>query len=261
MPDAIVLSNLGKQFRRYPTTRPQTLQETVARGVSMLRAADKFWALRNLSFTVASGQTLGLIGPNGAGKSTLLRLIGGVGRPDEGSVEVHGRAGGLLELGAGFHPDLTGRENVFINGVISGLTRREVARRFDDIVAFSELEDEIDSPLRTYSTGMRMRLGFSVAAHTDSKILLIDEVLAVGDHSFRKKCFARIDRFKAEGRTILLASHNIDQIKNLCDDAVWLQKGRLVAQGRPDSLVDAYVEAMEKISEDRLRSQTQNQPA
>lgn len=251
MKPVITVQNLGKQFRRYQETRPQTFQEIVAQGLSQFRPAEKFWVLRNISFTVKKGQTLGLIGPNGAGKSTLLRLIGGVGRPDEGFVEVNGRVGGLLELGAGFHPDLTGRENVFINAVISGLTRREVAKRFDDIVSFSELEQEIDSPLRTYSTGMRMRLGFAVAAHTDPQVLLIDEVLAVGDHSFRKKCFTRINKFKSEGRTILLASHNIDQIQNLCDDVVWLQKGRVMAYGNPDTLVSDYIEAMDKSSNDQ----------
>jgi lipopolysaccharide transport system ATP-binding protein len=189
------------------------------------------------------------VGVNGAGKSTLLRLLGGVGRPDEGSVKVQGRINGLLDLGAGFHPDLSGRENVYINGVINGLTRREVARQLDSIVAFSELEAFIDSPLRTYSTGMQMRLAFAVATHTHPDILLIDEVLAVGDLVFQHKCIERIARFKTDGCTIVLISHDVGLVHQLCDEAVWLHAGRLLAHGAADLVVDQYVSEAESLSE------------
>ena len=203
-----------------------------------------FWALREVSCSVAAGRTIGVIGNNGAGKSTLLRLIGGVGRPDEGSVQVHGRIGALLDLGVGFHPDLTGRENVFVSGVIAGLTRHEVAQRFDSIVAFAELQQSIDSPLRTYSSGMQMRLAFAVAIHTEPEILLIDEVLAVGDLAFQRKCLQRIAQFKAEGCTILLVSHDATLIQQLCDEVLWLRGGRLVAHGDPEVVVGQYVAEM-----------------
>lgn len=252
MPDSIVVRDLGKRFRRYHADRPTTLKETVVRGLHRRGPVDEFWALRGVSFSVAAGDMVGVLGPNGAGKSTLLRLIGGVGRPDEGSVEVHGRIGGFLELTAGFRPDLTGRENVFIGGVIDGLTHRQVAQRFDSIVAFAELEDSIDSPLRAYSTGMRMRLAFAIAVHTQPEVLLIDEVLAVGDLSFRAKCFERIEQFKRDGCTILLVSHDVDQIQKLCDGALWLREGRLVASGDPEVVVDNY--ATEMATETRRRT-------
>ncbi len=241
MESAIVARNLSKQFLRYHADRPMTLQEAVLRGLRRIGPAERFWALRDVSFSVAPGRMVGLIGRNGAGKSTLLRLIGGVGRPDRGSVEVQGRLGGLLELGAGFHPDLTGRENVFINGVIAGLTRREVAERFDEIVEFAELGAFINSPLRTYSSGMQMRLAFAVAAHTDPEILLIDEVLAVGDLSFQQKCLQRITQFRADGCTIILVSHDATLVRQLCDEVLWLRDGRLVAHGPADVVVGQYL--------------------
>jgi lipopolysaccharide transport system ATP-binding protein len=242
--DAIVVQNLGKRFRRYHADHPATLKEAVLRGLRQIRPAESFWALRDVSFSVASGHMIGVIGPNGAGKSTLLRLIGGVGRPDEGQVTVHGRIGALLDLGAGFHPDLTGRENVFINGVIAGLTRQEVAQRFDAIVDFAELEAFIDNPLRTYSTGMQLRLGFAVAAHTEPEILLVDEVLAVGDLAFQRKCLDRIARFKAKGCTIVLVSHDTTPIRQFCDETLWLRQGKLVAHGPSDVVAGQYVAEM-----------------
>jgi lipopolysaccharide transport system ATP-binding protein len=247
MPDAITVRNLSKSFRRYDADRPRTLKEAFLRGLDGLRRIapkEPFWALRDVSFSIAPGRMIGVIGPNGAGKSTLLRLIGGVGRPDEGQVTVHGRIGALLDLGVGFHPDLTGRENVFINGVIAGLTRNEVAHRFDSIVEFAELEPFIDNPLRTYSTGMQMRLGFAVAAHTDPEILLIDEILAVGDLAFQRKCLDRIAQFKADSCTIVLVSHDANSIQQLCDEALWLRRGRLVAYGPADVVASQYVAEM-----------------
>lgn len=243
MDSALIVKGLSKQFYRYYADRPWTLHETLVRGLRRLQPFEGFWALRDVSFSVAPGRMVGLIGSNGSGKSTLLRLIGGVGRPDEGSIDVYRRMGALLDLGTGFHPDLTGRENVFVNGVISGLTRREVAERFDSIVDFAELEAFIDNPIRTYSTGMQMRLGFAIAVHADPEILLIDEILSVGDHSFQRKSFERIAQFKAEGCTIILVTHDTTVVREVCDEAFWLDAGRLVLHDRPDVVVDQYIAA------------------
>ena len=220
-------------------------------GLRGLRPVERFWALRDVSFSVAPGKMVVIMGANGAGKSTLLRLIGGIGRPDEGQIHVHGRIGALLDLGAGFHPDLTGRENVYINGVISGLSRREVSRAFDSIVHFAELEDFIDSPLRVYSTGMQMRLAFAIAAHIEPEVLLIDEVLAVGDISFQQKCIQRIERFKSQGCTILLVSHDPTLIIDLCDEAIWLRAGNLVSHGEVALVTDQYVSESKSATERR----------
>ncbi len=251
MPAAITVSGLGKRFLRR-TDRPTTLKETLLRG---WRPAEWRWGLRDVSFGVAPGTMLGVVGANGAGKSTLLRLIGGVGRPDEGRVTASGRIGALLDLGAGFHPDLSGRENVGIAGVIAGLTRAELARRFDEIVAFAELESAIDAPLRTYSSGMQMRLAFAVAVHTDPEILLIDEVLSVGDMAFQHKCVARIGQLKAQGCAIVLVSHEVDQLRRLCDQALWLREGRCAAYGAADAVVGQYVAAMTDETHRRTPSQ------
>jgi lipopolysaccharide transport system ATP-binding protein len=242
MPDAIIVRGLAKQFRRYQSDRPRTLKEAFIRRFHGVRPIERFWALRDITFSVSSGRMLGVIGANGAGKSTLLRLIGGVGRPDQGSVQAHGRIGALLDLGVGFHPELSGRENVFISGVIAGLTRHEVTQRFASIVDFAELQRFIESPLRTYSTGMQMRLAFAVAVHTAPEILLIDEVLAVGDASFQRKCLERIAQFKAEGCAIILVSHDTTLIQQLCDEVVWLRAGRMVAQGNPATVVGQYLD-------------------
>jgi lipopolysaccharide transport system ATP-binding protein len=242
MPDAIIVQGLAKQFRRYHADRPRTLKEVLTHGFGRLRPVERFWALRDVSFRVASGQMLGVIGSNGAGKSTLLRLIGGVGRPDQGGIQVNGRIGALLDLGVGFHPELNGHENVFISGVVAGLTRREVAQRFESIVAFAELQPFIDSPLRTYSTGMQMRLAFAIAVHTSPDVLLIDEVLAVGDASFQRKCLERIALFKAAGCAIMFISHDTTLIRELCDQALWLRGGRIVAHGSPDMVVEQYLD-------------------
>ncbi len=247
MKDAIVVNNLSKWFRRYRPDRPWTLQEAVlgaARrgGLRRLRPVEQFWGLRDVSFNVPAGRVVGVVGANGSGKSTLLRLIGGVGRPDTGTIEVNGRIGALLDLGAGFHPDLTGRENVFVAGVVAGLTRRAVTERFDSIVAFAELGEFIDHPLRTYSTGMQMRLAFAVAVHVAPEILLIDEVLSVGDLGFQRKCLDRIAEFRAQGCSILLVSHEASLVRDLCDEALWLSNGRLVLRGKAAYVVDSYVE-------------------
>jgi lipopolysaccharide transport system ATP-binding protein len=241
---AIHLNHLGKRYRRFHANKPATLQEAMAQGLRRLTPVEIFWALRDVNLVVEPGRTVGIIGANGAGKSTLLRLIGGVSKPDEGRIHTHGRIGALLDLSAGFHPDLTGRENVFVNGVISGLTRQEIAQRFDSIVSFAELEDFIDNPLRTYSTGMQMRLGFAVAAHTEPEILLIDEWLAVGDVAFENKCLKRIRQFQHDGTTIAVVSHNASMIQDLCDAALWLKAGQVAAYGPANQVVHQYLDEM-----------------
>jgi len=251
MPSPVAVEGLSKRFRRYSTDRAWTLQETVLRGFGRRQSEDYFWALKEVNFEVVAGKMLGLIGRNGAGKSTLLRLIGGVGEPSEGRILTNGRIGALIDLGAGFHPDLTGRENIFINGVISGLLRQEVALRFDDIVDFAELEEFIDSPFRTYSTGMRMRLAFSLAVNTDPDILLIDEVLAVGDLAFQRKCLERINVFKEKGCTILLVSHDTNLVAKLCDEALWVNEGRVAAHGPAEIVVKQYSNAMQNETQRR----------
>jgi lipopolysaccharide transport system ATP-binding protein len=216
----------------------------VARGLRRLHPTERFWGLRGVSFRVAAGTTLGVIGANGSGKSTLLRLIGGVGRADEGRIDVHGRLGALLDLSAGFHPDLTGRENAMMAGILGGLTRREVLDRLDAIIEFAEIEAFIDNPVRTYSTGMQMRLAFSTAIHAEPEILLIDEVLSVGDIAFQRKCLERIGQFKANGCSIIFVSHDADVVKELCDEALWLHAGTVVTHARATETVRRYLEHM-----------------
>jgi lipopolysaccharide transport system ATP-binding protein len=241
MESAIVVEGLGKQYRRYHPGRPWTLQEAFLSGLRWIRPEDSFWALRDVTFEIGRGRMVGVVGRNGAGKSTLLRLMGKIGRPDEGSLKTHGRVGALLDLGASFHPELTGRENVFISGIVAGLTRRQVAERLESIMAFAELHDFMDSPLRTYSTGMQMRLAFAIAVHTEPEILLIDEVLAVGDILFQRKCLERIVRFKDEGCTIILVSHDMATMRQFCDEVLWLKKGRLIAHGPAEVVTGQYV--------------------
>lgn len=249
MGEAIVVQNLGKRYTRYHAERPRTIMEAALSGLRKMKAAEHFWALRNINFTVAPGEMLGVIGKNGAGKSTLLQLIGGVGHPDEGGVKVNGRIGALLDLGAGFSSDLTGRENLFVCGVVAGLTRKEVGRRLEAIVEFAELEQFIDNPVRTYSTGMQMRLAFAIAVHTDPEVMLVDEFLSVGDLAFQAKCLERISQLKAQGCAIVLISHSPEQVQKLCDQAMWLRQGQIVAYGEPEVVTGQYTTEM--------RSQTQ----
>ena len=202
---------------------------------------EEFWALRDVSFAVKQGETVGIVGPNGAGKSTALKLISRIIEPTSGQIKVNGRVGALLELGAGFHPDLTGRENIFLNGSILGLGRAEIRRKLDEIIAFAELERFIDVPVKHYSSGMYVRLGFSVAVHTAPEILLVDEVLAVGDQVFQQKCLKRIGGLKRDGVTIVLVSHSLGSIRNLCERAIWLQDGRIKIDGSSAEVVDQYL--------------------
>lgn len=198
-------------------------------------------ALRGLDLAVRPGEAVALVGRNGSGKSTFLSLVGRIYLPTSGTLEVRGRVAPLLELGAGFHPDLTGRENIMLNGVILGLTRAQVSEREDSIIEFAELRDFVDAPLRTYSSGMQARLGFSVAIHTDSEILLVDEALAVGDESFQEKCFDRIEQLKREKRTILFVSHEMTDVTRVGTRAVWMEQGRIRMDGDPAEIVDCYL--------------------
>jgi ABC-type polysaccharide/polyol phosphate transport system ATPase subunit len=197
-------------------------------------------ALKEITFTVQQGQTLGIIGRNGSGKSTLLKLVAGIYRPDHGTIAVHGKVGALLELGAGFHPEFSGRENILINGVILGLSKREVRRRFDAIVRFAELEDFIDEPVKTYSSGMYARLGFAVIVHADLDVLLVDEILVVGDEQFQQKCFDRLQDLQQQGKTIILVSHLPAMVEQWCDEALWLHEGIVRACGTPSSVIQQY---------------------
>jgi lipopolysaccharide transport system ATP-binding protein len=199
------------------------------------------WALRDVNFSVEPGDVVGIIGVNGAGKSTLLKILSRITDPTEGYVRLRGRVASLLEVGTGFHPDLTGRENIFLNGVMLGMTKAEVQSKFDEIVAFSELEKFLDTPVKHYSSGMYVRLGFAVAAHLDPEILIVDEVLAVGDMAFQKKCLGKMGEFRESGRTILFVSHNIAAVLNLCQKGIVLQQGRIPFQGDAKSAVNYYV--------------------
>jgi lipopolysaccharide transport system ATP-binding protein len=242
--DAIVIRGLGKRYRRPDRNRTWTLQQAVLAGFTTLWRKEYFWSLRDVSFTVARGRMCGVVGRNGAGKSTLLRLLGGVGVPDEGTLAVRGRVGGLLELTAGFHGDLTGRENVMIGGVVRGLRRREVQSRFNSIVEFAELAAVIDHPLRTYSSGMQMRLAFAVAIHCEPDVLLVDEVLAVGDLAFQEKCLDATARLRARGAAIVVVSHDLSMVASMCDDAVYLRNGRVAAFGGAEAIADQYRQAV-----------------
>jgi ABC-type polysaccharide/polyol phosphate transport system ATPase subunit len=209
-------------------------------------------AVRDVSFAVDRGEAFGIIGRNGSGKSTLLKLISGILKPTTGSVRVNGRVAALIELGAGFHPEITGRENIYINGIMLGLSRREIDARFDQIVAFSGIPDFIDQPVKTYSSGMYIRLGFAVAVHVDPDVLLIDEVLSVGDEEFSAKCVAKIQEMKYRGVTLVFVTHQLDQVRSLCDRALWLDHGEPETIGDPVRVVDAYLQAV---------SSTQTAPA
>ncbi|NBD17302.1 MAG: ATP-binding cassette domain-containing protein [Cyanobacteria bacterium] len=249
MQEAIIVENLGKWFSRYHSQKPVTLMEAVLSGLQRMKPVEQFWALKEVSFTVASGEMLGVIGHNGAGKSTLLHLLGGVVHPTEGRIRVQGRIGALLDLGAGMHGDLTGRENIFVMGIAAGLTRKAVTKRLEAIMEFAELEAFIDNPVRTYSTGMMMRLAFSVAVHTEPEVLLVDEFLSVGDLSFQAKCLNRIAEMKDRGCAIVLVSHDVGQVERLCDRALWLKNGTVLAYGDPALVAGQYTAQMRSQTE------------
>jgi ABC-type polysaccharide/polyol phosphate transport system ATPase subunit len=237
---AVEVDGLSKRFRLYHE-RNQSLKATVLRGGRS--RFDEKWALRDVSFEIAEGSTYGLIGDNGSGKSTLLKCLARILVPDEGSSRVHGKIAALLELGSGFHPELTGRQNVFLNGAILGMSRKELERRFDDIVGFAGLEHAIDQPVKNYSSGMYVRLGFSVATNVDPEVLLVDEVLAVGDATFQRKCMERINGLRDSGATIVIVSHAAESVRMLCDEVAWLEQGRLMEAGPANAVVDRYLRA------------------
>jgi lipopolysaccharide transport system ATP-binding protein len=250
--DAIVAARLGKQYTIGTILiGDRTLGESLTSWVAGpwrrfrqmggdTRRSTTFWALKDVSFRVAVGEVIGIVGPNGAGKSTLLKVLSRITPPTEGHVDLTGRVSSLLEVGTGFHPDLTGRENVFLNGAILGMFRDEIVRKFDDIVAFAELENFIDTPVKHYSSGMYVRLAFAVAAHLEPEILIVDEVLSVGDLHFRNKCLGRMQDLRGEGRTVLFVSHDLTSIRQLCSRALLLQQGRVVDDGTPTEITRKY---------------------
>ena len=234
---AISVSHLWKNFRLYHE-RNRYIKAAVLRG---RRARyEEFWALQDVSFDVAKGATVGIIGSNGSGKTTLLKCLTGIYFPERGSVTIDGNVAALLELGAGFHPELSGRENVYLNGAILGMARKEIERQFDSIVDFAGLEKFIDSPVKNYSSGMVVRLGFSIATHVEPEILLIDEILSVGDAAFQRKSTEKIEQFRRDGRTIVVVSHSLGLVQQLCADVVWLEKGRVREIGPASSVIAAY---------------------
>jgi ABC-type polysaccharide/polyol phosphate transport system ATPase subunit len=241
---AIRARDVSKVYRRFlHQNQFRTLKSALLKGSLLegLRPDQTFTALDGVSFDVPRGTTFGVIGENGSGKSTLLKLLAGITKPTRGTLTVEGRISALIELGAGFHPEISGRENVAINGIMLGLSRREVEARFDEIVDFAELRPFIDAPVKTYSSGMYARLGFAVAIHVDPEVLLIDEVLAVGDEAFTRKCLDKIAEFRRRGRTILLVTHSLGLVEKMCDEVLWLRKGKVADQGDPKRVVDAYL--------------------
>ena len=236
---AIRLENVSVGYV-VPSERIGTFKEYIIRWVQRKVKTQTFWALKDVNLEIEQGEVLGVIGQNGAGKSTLLKLIARVIRPNTGRVWVRGRVAPLLELGAGFHPELTGRENIYLNGAMLGYTRRQMDHKVGTIIGFSELGDFINAPMRTYSTGMWARLGFAVATDTQPEILIVDEILSVGDEAFQQKCMDRIRQFREQGTTILMVSHTMGLIKGMCDRAVWLSHGRMKAEGDVKRVINAY---------------------
>jgi lipopolysaccharide transport system ATP-binding protein len=264
---AIRAGGIGKQYRigeasqSFPTLRDaltasarrvRSAVSSPARSFRERTRPEMFWALRDVSFEVAEGEVVGIIGGNGAGKSTLLKILCRITEPTEGRAEIHGRVGSLLEVGTGFHPELTGRENTFLNGAILGMSRHEIARKFDEIVAFAEVERFIDTPVKHYSSGMYLRLAFAVAAHLEPEILIVDEVLAVGDASFQKKCLGKMGEVARQGRTVLFVSHNLLAVEALCRRAVWLRAGQIAGEGLAGGVVSQYLRASATDIKERL---------
>jgi len=255
---AIELLNVSKVYRRYggrqfSTLKSALLQRSILRD---LQPSETFPALTDVSMSVRKGSTYGVMGRNGSGKSTALKLVAGITKPTSGSVRVEGRISALIELGAGFHPEISGRENVFINGIMLGLTKREIQERFDEIVDFAELREFIDAPVKTYSSGMYMRLGFAVAINVNPDVLLVDEVLAVGDEGFTHKCLDKFAEFKRSNKTILLVTHSLNLIERFCDEALWLDNGRAMSHGDPKRVVGAYLTRVEEGEEKLLAATT-----
>ena len=250
----IRVQNLGKQYRlgisgaEARAIQYVTLRESLVEGIRSLvrarqgsgRQAETIWALKDVSFDIMPGEIVGIIGPNGSGKSTLLKILARITEPTSGSVELYGRVGSLLEVGTGFHPDLTGRENIYLNGAILGMLRHEIEARFDEIVAFAEVEKFLDTPVKRYASGMFLRLAFAVAAHLNPEILIVDEVLAVGDLAFQQKCLGKIGEVSRDGRTVLFVSHQMDLISRLCGEAILLSHGQIQVRGPVSDVIEQY---------------------
>src|SRR5512137_510834 len=242
--NAIEVTDVTKTYRKYARRKQfATLKSAILSGtlVNDLNPDETFHALKGVSFGVRPGCTFGIVGKNGSGKSTALKVVAGITKPTTGSVSVQGRISALIELGAGFHPEISGRENVFINAVMLGLTKREITKRFDEIVEFAEMEDFIDAPVKTYSSGMYMRLGFAVAINVDPDVLLVDEVLAVCDEGFTHKCLDKFAEFRRRGKTILLVTHALNLVEKFCDEALWLDGGHAMTHGDPKRVVGTYL--------------------
>ena len=254
--NVIEVENITKKFRVY-LDKGHTLKEKIL--FKKRRNYEDRKVLRGISFQVKKGEAIGLIGHNGCGKSTTLKLLSRIMYPDTGEIRMKGRVSSLIELGAGFHPDMSGKENIYINASIFGLSRKEIDQRLEDIIAFSELEEFIDNPVRTYSSGMYMRLAFAVAINVDADILLIDEILAVGDAGFQAKCFNRLKEIKAKGTTIVIVSHSMGQIEQICDRSIWIHEGEIRAEGMPKVVDMQYLDYMgeqrQAIAEKELRRQ------
>jgi len=259
---AIQVRNLGKRYRiGGPREAYGTLRDTISsaamaplnwlRNRNLNARLQEFWALRDVSFEVQRGEVLGIIGRNGAGKSTLLKILARVTYPTIGEADVCGRVGSLLEVGTGFHPELTGRENIFLNGAVLGMRKAEIQRKFDEIVDFAEIERFLDTPVKRYSSGMYMRLAFAVAAHLEPEILIVDEVLAVGDAAFQKKCLGKMGNATKDGRTVLFVSHNLLAVENLCNWAIYLEGGKIIKRGEPGEVISAYLRNSLSISTER----------
>ena len=238
MSNAIVIKNMEKQFKIY-SDKPMTLKERLV--FWKKNKIERRTVLAGVDLTIKKGETVALIGVNGSGKSTLLKLMTKIIYPTKGTIKIDGKLTSLLELGAGFHPDFTGRENIYFNASIFGLTAKEIDARVPEIIEFSELGELIDTPVRTYSSGMYMRLAFSVAINVDADILLIDEILAVGDQHFQEKCYAKLHQLKKDGKTIVIVSHSLDAIKDLCDRAIWINQGKIEKDGKTTEVINEYL--------------------
>lgn len=240
---AVDIQNLGKMFKMY-SERNQSMKSALMRG--RISKFEEFWALEDISLSIQKGETLGLVGSNGSGKSTLLKTLAKIYWPDRGQIDYFGRMSALLEVGSGFHPELTGRENIYLNGSILGMKKKEIDLRFDKIVEFSGVSKFIDQPVKNYSSGMYVRLGFSVAIHVEPDILVVDEVLAVGDAAFQKQCFQRFKELKKQGTTIILVTHDLDAMNQLCDRAVWIKNGLVEMQGQSKKVSTSYLKSIQK---------------
>jgi lipopolysaccharide transport system ATP-binding protein len=260
MKPIIKVEGLGKQYRigvrfqQFATLR-DSLSRAVRKPLDVLRSngdSGMFWALKDVDFEVAPGEVVGVVGRNGAGKSTLLKILSRITQPTTGSAELYGRVASLLEVGTGFHPELTGRENVFLNGAILGMRKAEISRKFDEIIAFAEIERFIDTPVKHYSSGMYVRLAFAVAAHLEPEILIVDEVLAVGDSQFQKRCLGKMNEVAKSGRTVLFVSHNIRAVAQLCDNCIWIDEGQVASRGPSQDVVVDYLTSVQPQKMDGL---------